>query len=97
MATPLRNIRVSDDDWADWQDQAKAAGLSVTALIHRRMHDPVPARQTRTEKIATLDQQKAERRAASTSDCPHPRGARVTVNASLGLHRCGACGDTLRR
>ena len=35
-----RSIKVTDDVWARWQIEAKVEGVSVTALIIRRMGDP---------------------------------------------------------
>lgn len=34
---PVRTIRVDDETWHRWQKQAKAAGVSVAAMIRDRM------------------------------------------------------------
>jgi hypothetical protein len=92
-ATPRFSLRVDPETLDLWRRSAEAEGLSVTAWIRQR------CAVSPTEQAIRLDPPaKPERKAKpKPTVCAQPRGARVTVNAGLGLYRCGACGDTLRR
>lgn len=37
MPTPSRNLRVPDDEWADWKRRAAAEKLTVTAWVRRTL------------------------------------------------------------
>jgi hypothetical protein len=37
-STPMRSIRVPDEDWHAWQAAAAAAGLSVSEWIRRTLN-----------------------------------------------------------
>lgn len=47
MALKARSIKIDDDVWAAWQAEARAAGVSLTALITARM----TAKAARPEKV----------------------------------------------
>jgi predicted HicB family RNase H-like nuclease len=36
--TPMRSIRVPDEDWTAWQTAAKRAGLSVSEWIRQQLN-----------------------------------------------------------
>ncbi len=105
MATPIRNLRVSDQDWKAWKEAAEVEGVSVTALVRQRMTEAPAERDVlqpdgvisppnslgiRTE--STMGKRPTE--PAGPVECKHPRGARTLLNG--GMVRCGACGDLVK-
>lgn len=87
-ASPRFTIRLDTEERQRWEDRAKTDGLTLTAWIRRQCNgEPVATPPAETRRAKPI---------VATTDCDHPRGARVVINASLGLYRCGACGVTTR-
>lgn len=49
--TPIRGLRVPDDEWASWQRQAEKDGISVTEFIRRRVNHPLDAGLTAAGRV----------------------------------------------
>ena len=37
--TPIRSMRIPDEEWADWHERAEAAGVTVTAWVRAKCSD----------------------------------------------------------
>lgn len=105
--TPLRTLRVADDEWAAWTKAAEKTGLSVSAWLREAASDrlligspPITTKRTRGGnpsggKKATDLKPPPAGPAPGASVCPpHPKAARTVLNG--GLVRCGACGDLVK-
>lgn len=98
--TPIRNLRVPDDEWQAWKQAAGEQG--ITGWIRSLASAAITAAATVDHEPAITTTVKTRRHQptpppSAPVPCPHPKGARIVVNPDLGLSRCGACGDTLRR
>lgn len=90
-STPIRGLRIPDDEWASIVSRAEGAGVSATAFIRARCLEAPPPTD-RGAKIAELEDQKARRRIAeSAKPCAH----RNTTSRGP-LKDCDDCGLTLR-
>jgi hypothetical protein len=106
-ATPIRGLRVPDDEWARWQAEADGAGVSVTAWVRHRClpaehhdeYEPQPV-----ELAPTNDQLAAANRArpeileppVEAEPCRHPKRFRdVKPYATMCSKELGGCGARL--
>ncbi len=94
--TPLRTLRVADDEWQRWVKAAKKEGVAVSELIRRSVTSDLNRRAEvkRIADLAPAPKRKAKPTPSASVSCPHPSGAKTLLNG--GLVRCGACGDLVK-